>query len=71
MKMASIYIGKEEIAKKLGIEADQFVFGKVEGNLYEVQFDVIIDSNTEVKNATDVSDNHWNIRRQRFEDMGG
>lgn len=70
MKMASIYIGKEEIAKKLGIKADQFVFGKVEGNLNEVQFDVIIDSNAEVNNATDVSNDHWNVRRQRLENIG-
>ena len=71
MKMASIYISKEDIAKKLGIEPSQFVFGKVEGSLHEVQFDVIIDSNAETINATDLEEgSQWNIRRQRLEDIG-
>lgn len=70
MKMASIYIDKKYIADKLGIEADQFVFGKVESNYNDIQFDVIIDSNAEVKHAEDVSDSNWNVRRQRYEDVG-
>lgn len=70
MKMATIYFSKGEIAKKLGIETSQFVFGKVESNYNEIQFDVIIDNNVEVKNAEEASDSNWNVRRQRFEDIG-
>lgn len=70
MKMASIYFSKEDIAKKLGIETSQFVFGKVGGNYNEIQFDVIIDRDAEVVHAENVSDSNWNIRRQRFEDIG-
>lgn len=70
MKMASVYFTKEDIAKKLGIEVNQFVLGKVEGSYNEIQFDLIIDSNAEVKHVEDVSDSNWNVRRQRLEDIG-
>lgn len=70
MKMATIYISKSDIAEKLGIDSSQFVFGKVESNYYEVQFDVIVDSNAEINHAADVSESNWNVRRQRYEDIG-
>lgn len=73
MKMASIYIDKEEIAKKLGIETSQFVFGKVEGGLHEIQFEVIIDSNAKIRdvaNTADVTDSHLNLRRQSLKNIG-
>lgn len=67
MKMASIYIDKLDIAKQLGINPSQFVFGKVEGSIHEIQFDVIIDSNAEVKGASEIGDNHWNATRQKLD----
>lgn len=70
MKMASIYFNREDIAKKLGIEVDQLVFGKVESNYHEVQFDVIIDSDAEVKKVAEILDHPPMVRRQRFEDLG-
>jgi hypothetical protein len=71
MKMASIYISKEDIAKKLGIDVNQFVFGKAESNYHEIQFDVVIDSNAETEFATDIpSDYPPHLRKQRLEDIG-
>lgn len=67
MKIASIYFTKEDIAKNLGIEANQFVFGKVESSYNEIQFDVIIDSDAKVEHAEDVSASNWNVRRQKLE----
>lgn len=69
MKMASFYISRKEIAEKLGIEEDQVVFGKVESNYHEIQFDVIISNEAETDKATSVPEGRAHLLRQRLYDI--
>lgn len=71
MKMATVYINKSYIAEKLGIDESKFVFGDIQGDSREIQFNVFIESDAEVKGSLDISEgDDWTVPRQLLDDIG-
>lgn len=47
MKIAKLYIGKKEIAEKLGINEDDFILTNVNSDYSHIEFDLIMNSDVE------------------------
>jgi hypothetical protein len=50
MKIAKLYIGKKEIAEKLGISEDDFIFANVNSDYSHIEFDLIMGNDVETNN---------------------
>lgn len=68
MKACKLYVDKSYLAEKLGIEESQFAIGKVESNLSEIEFTILIDEDAITKELKTVrlANNDLLIRRNKI-----
>lgn len=69
MKVAAVYLSKQDFAEKLGINENQFIFGDVTSNSNEIEFRLYIDDNAETNVGSKISNSDWNVTRTKFKNF--
>lgn len=71
LQVAKLWIPKEHLAEKFGVEENEFAVTKVESLSDGLELTLCFDSKVENENLVKLDSHSWDIRRVRIDDLNG
>lgn len=69
LKVAKVYVPKEYLAEKFGVQSNKFIIGDVENTNEGLELTVYFNSSVENEKLVDIKSGHQDIRRTHIDDF--